>query len=207
MPRVKSDSTSALLPPVNTSHRPISNRGVPEKQAAISNRSSATDTCQRRESNRHKSRSRVVFPAPGGATISVLSNPLLHRAGSSPSAIPIACFAIRRFSEDKARIFLIRPLSSTASPQIPKRCPYFVVTNPSRSCPSTVCTECSAARASNNCSSSDVAHAGRVTCSPATTAVIGRSNLSRNSSHSGRCASDRVYATRQRRSGSKLAAV
>ena len=116
---------------------PRSHWATPPKHAAISERSSTTDTffpaphVPPHESSRIRSLKSVVFPAPGGEIKSVSRNvsPSI-RYGSTFFAQPFTSWATRIFKDERSRTVLTCPSSTTAFPAIPTRCPPRIVRNP-----------------------------------------------------------------------------
>ena len=134
---IMSMPTAFGQPSITSVRGPRSHCGTPPKQAAISERSSTTDTFfpdphdPPLESSRIRSRKRVVFPAPGGEITSVSRNSSPdRRCGSTDFAHPFISWAMRMFRDEISRTVFTCPDSTTAFPVIPIRCPPRIVRNP-----------------------------------------------------------------------------
>ncbi len=95
---------------------------------AISPRSSTTETrCSGSSSHADgqtsiRSRSRVVFPSPGGDSSTVLQNCLSRKQlGRTASPAPAAPWPMRMVTDDRSRRLVFIPSRSTAVPHTPTR--------------------------------------------------------------------------------------
>ena len=108
--------------------RQTSSCATPLYIPAISPRSSTTPTRMARrlsvplDSSATMSRSSVVFPAPGGAAISVLSKPPSAAPGTSCHS-PRTCLPIRTVAEDSSRMAFPPSGRTTTVPHSPIRKP------------------------------------------------------------------------------------
>ena len=181
MPRSRMDTAAALPHPSRMSVcRPTYIWGAPCHMAAISPRSSATarrngGAATPSDSPRTRSRSKVVFPAPGGAKISVFcSRSPSISWGSRASACPTTGRAMRTDREEISRKVATFPSRTTAAPQMPMRCPPRRVRNPRCTWSSTVWAEAWLACSSTCRSSSPVTTSSPTSCSPSPSNTVGR---------------------------------
>ena len=208
---------TALGQPSSTSvWHPTSSWGTPRYIPAISPRSSTTPTRSAARSSVPLdsaaiiSRSSVVFPAPGGAAISVLSKPLSLSAGTSCHS-PRTCRLIRTVADDMSRSAsppscrtATVPHSPIRKPPRPIRYPFAIVSAAAyREYPVTASHSCSRSA----CVTLSLGSSSLTSISPShVRMVIGRPVRSRNSSASAfRCSGARRAACCHR-AGSSAAA-
>lgn len=127
--RIIMESASDLGQPSITSVRqPTSSWGTPSRHAAISRRSSATPIFSpSSDKERTSSRRSVVFPSPGGDTISALYLCAARIFPSTSSAQPQTSLGIRMQAEAIFARLSIPFFPTLTFPQTPTRKPCLVV--------------------------------------------------------------------------------